>query len=430
MDMTALFTVALGLQEPWYVDKIEFKSIQEEAGYPPSLHIWLKFRRGSRFPCPVNGCGEPSPVHDTVEHTWRHLNFFQYKTFLHANVPRIRCCRHGVHTVQVPWARPGSGFTLLFESMILLMASQQPVSAIAKTIGETDTCLWRFIKKYVELARDHVDVSDVQALGMDETSKKGQNYITVFADLVRKCVLDIQPGKNAACVDAFCNWFESHGGHKDKVIAVTTDMALGFRAGILKHFSNAAQIIDKFHIIKHANEALDDVRKAESKKQPALKGSKYVWLKNFYSLSKAQIRKFCLMHATGMHLVTARAYRMKLAAQNIYERALTYEEAKEGFEKLISWIMHSNIPRMKSFAKMLKSHLPEILNYWRFKYTNAILEGLNSIIQNVKRRARGFRNDRYFSTMIFLTCGKLPIGLLKDANEWRRDLQVAEPATT
>ena len=114
------------------------------------------------------------------------------------------------------------------------------------------------------------------ALGMDETSKKGQNYITVFADLVRKCVLDIQPGKNAACVDAFCNWFESHGGHKDKVIAVTTDMALGFRAGILKHFNNAAQIIDKFHIIKHANEALDDVRKAESKKQPALKGSKYV----------------------------------------------------------------------------------------------------------------------------------------------------------
>ena len=90
---------------------------------------------------------------------------------------------------------------------------------------------------------------------------------------------------------------------------------------------------------------------------------------------------------------------------------------------------HSNIPRMKSFAKTLKSHLPEILNYWRFKYTNAILEGLNSIIQNVKRRARGFRNDRYFSTMIFLTCGKLPIGLLKDANEWRRDLQVAEPAT-
>lgn len=211
---------------------------------------------------------------------------------------------------------------------------------------------------------------------------------------------------------------------------MTTDMALGFRAGILEHFSNAAQIIDKFHIIKHANKALDDVRKAESKKQPALKGSKYVWLKNFDSLSKAQIRKYCLMHATGMHLVTARAYRMKLAAQNIYERALTYEEAKEGFEKLISWIMHSTIPRMKSFAKMLKSHLPEILNYWRFKYTNAILEGLNSIIQNVKRRARGFRNDRYFSTLIFLTCGKPSIGLLKDANEWRRDLQVAEPATT
>lgn len=109
MDMTALFTVALGLQEPWYVDKIEFKSIQEEAGYPPSLHIWLKFRRGSRFPCPVNGCGEPSPVHDTVEHTWRHLNFFSTRLSymptcresVAAGTGFIRCRSHGQGRVPV-----------------------------------------------------------------------------------------------------------------------------------------------------------------------------------------------------------------------------------------------------------------------------------------------------------------------------------------
>lgn len=107
MDTTSLFTAALQLPDPWRVSGVEFRD--EEDGRR-ELHIAIGFAAGSRFPCPEPGCGEAAcPVHDARERVWRHLNFFQYKAFIHAGVPRVTCPAHGVHAVPVPWARPGSG---------------------------------------------------------------------------------------------------------------------------------------------------------------------------------------------------------------------------------------------------------------------------------------------------------------------------------
>ena len=151
MDTTSLFTAALQLPDPWRVSGVEFRD--EEDGRR-ELHIAIGFAAGSRFPCPEPGCGEAAcPVHDARERVWRHLNFFQYKAFIHAGVPRVTCPAHGVHAVPVPWARPGSGFTLLFEAMVVELAKSQPVADIAEQVGEHDTRLWRFIRHYVDEAR-------------------------------------------------------------------------------------------------------------------------------------------------------------------------------------------------------------------------------------------------------------------------------------
>jgi transposase len=107
-QMKDLFRVALGLAEPWVVSKIEFSQEKHQ------LDLWLDFPAGSRFACPQ--CERPGVVYDTAERTWRHLNFFQHKTFLHARQPRIECPDHGVKTIEVPWARSGVGFTLLMEA--------------------------------------------------------------------------------------------------------------------------------------------------------------------------------------------------------------------------------------------------------------------------------------------------------------------------
>lgn len=403
MDTLNLFTTALNLDEPWTVSDVNF--LETDKGM--ELHIYIGFTKGGQFSCPVDNCQETATAYDTTRRTWRHLNFFQYKTFIHADLPRTKCPDHGVQTVHVPWARPGSGFTLLFEGWVVELAKHLTVSRIAKMIDEHDTRLWRFIKHYVNEARELEDYSDVTAIGIDETSKKGHNYITVAVDLEQRKVINVTPGKDSKTVDNFVEDFKKHGGNPGMINIITCDMSLGFKKGIKENFKNSNTVIDKFHVVKHANEAVDKVRKEEVKTNSVLKKTKYIWLKNDNNLTEYQKKK--KFNLSKLNLKTSRAYNMRLALQGIYESCVTVEQAKEGLKKLCSWMMHSRLEPMKAFAKTIRNHWEEILNYFRFRYTNAILEGMNSIIQNIKTRARGFRNDEYFKTLIYLVCGKLKL---------------------
>ena len=182
-------------------------------------------------------------------------------------------------------------------------------------------------------------------------------------------------------------------------------MSLGFRKGIRETFENSKTVIDKFHAIKHANEAVDKVRKAEAKQNAMLKNSKYLWLKNEANLTESRRAKKETLQKK--HLKTARAYAMRVEMQEIYMQALNRDDAEKRLKKLCSRMMHSRLEPMKKFCGTLRNHWEEILYYFEHPYTNAIPEGLNSLIQNIKRRARGFRNDEYFKTMICLGCGKL-----------------------
>ena len=184
-------------------------------------------------------------------------------------------------------------------------------------------------------------------------------------------------------------------------------MSLGFRKGINNNFPNATTVIDKFHVIKHANEAVDAVRKEEVKTNPLLKKTKYIWLKNSDNLTEKQSEK--KERLSKKRLKTGRAYSMRVTLQDIYETSNNRSEAEPQMKKLYSWLMKSRLEPMRKFAGLLKDHWKEILNYFEYRYTNAILEGMNSIIQNIKCRARGFKNDEYFKTMIYLVCGKLKI---------------------
>ena len=140
-----LFQLALGLVPPWMVADAKFDADKKR------LDIEIDFKTGGRFACP--DCGRADcPVHDTVKKTWRHLNFFQHQAFLHARVPRIDCPDHGARLVAVPWARPGSGFTLLFEAFVMTLVKGMPVAAAARLVGEHDTRQWRIVQHYVEKA--------------------------------------------------------------------------------------------------------------------------------------------------------------------------------------------------------------------------------------------------------------------------------------
>jgi len=210
MDYRAVFASALGIVSPWEVVEIRFSREQHQ------LDIWVDFPRGSTFACPA--CGRPgAKVYDTDQKTWRHLNFFQYRTYLHARVPRVECpggCP--VRQVQVPWARPRSEFTLYFEGLIMVLARDMPVKAIAELVGEHDTRLWRILDHYVNEARAKQDYSQVRRVGVDETAaKRGHNYISLFVDLDVPQLLFATPGKESDTVAAFSEDLQAHGGRPE-----------------------------------------------------------------------------------------------------------------------------------------------------------------------------------------------------------------------
>ncbi len=394
-----LFTRALGLGEPWRVVAVDF----DEAAR--SLELHLDFPVGARFACPR--CGGLCPVHDTALRRWRHLDFFQHEAHLCAPAPRVRCPEDGVLTVEVAWARAGSGFTLLFEALVMTLASEMPVAAIAGLVGEHDTRLWRVIGHYVEAARAREDWSPVSRVGLDETSfRRGQDYVSVFADLDRRRVVYAIEGRDAPVVAGFVAELEVHGGHPGQILEVCMDMSVAYQDGVATYLPDACVTFDRFHLVKLLGEAVDEVRRQERAEHAAsLRGSRYLWLKRPENLTPRQRIRLNALLAEPLR--TVRAYRLRLAFDQIFD--LPPEAAPAALERWRRRAMRSRLEPLRRFARTVAQHQVGILRWWTTKISNGLLEGLHSLVQAAKRRARGYRTTKNYITMIYLVAGKLDL---------------------
>lgn len=399
---TDLFQLALNLTAPWYVKASSFDAERKR------LDLTIDFTAGGTFPCPE--CGSAGcKAYDTSEKVWRHLNFFEHQAYLHVRVPRVDCTACGIKLVAVPWARNGSGFTLLFEAYVLSLVKEMPVSAVACLVAEHDTRIWRILHHYVENARAEADFSGVTEVGVDETaSKRGQNYITLFADLKEKRVLFATEGRDAATLGAFRADLEAHGSAAEEVRHLSMDMSPAFQKGAALYFPEAEITFDKFHVVKLLNEAVDEVRRAEQKEQPVLKGSRWVWSKNATNRTAKQQAAF--ERLSQLNLKTARAHRIKLSFQEFYQEHRLTAEAH--LKRWYFWATHSRLPAIIRVAKTIKKHWNGVLRYFDSKLTNAALEGINSLIQAARARARGYRSTRNMITMLYLIAGKLKLTAL------------------
>jgi transposase len=406
MQPEALFGMALGIVSPWEVTEVSFSKESNR------LDITIDFQRGATFPCPV--CGALSPAHDTTEKTWRHLNFFQYEAYLHARVPRVNCPNEGcgVKQIQVPWARAGSGFTLLFEALVMTMARDMPVNVMARLFSVTDTRLWRVINAYVETARANEDYSDVKRIGVDETStRKGHNYVTFFFDLDAKKLLFGTEGKDNKTVTEFVTDLLKHGGDPAQITDAAIDMSKAFIKGINEQLPNAVTTFDRFHLIKLMNEAMSTIRSEEARKFPEfLRKTRYLFLKNPEKLSPEEQARLDTMVVNQCHK-SVEAYTHKLNLQNVY-----FAESRQEAETLLSqWhkkASKSSIDLIQKMARTVKDHWDGILSYFDSLLTTGFLEGINSLIQAAKARARGYRNPRNMISMAYLIAGKLKFNKL------------------
>lgn len=407
MEQKDLFQLALGLTEPWFVTNVRLDLADEEKGRPGELHLYLDFRPGGRFACAQ--CGSAGlEVHDTMERSWQHLNFFQHLAWLHARTPRTRCGRCGVHLVSVPWARPNSGFTLLFEAFALMLVVQMPVLAASRLLHISDTRLWRILKAYVERARTVVDMSDVSVVAVDETSsRRGHTYVSLFADPrpSERKVLFVTEGKDQTTFDRFLEDFTAHGGKAEAVTDVVADMSAAFAAGAAKCFPGADLTHDKFHAMKLVSDAVDKTRRLEVASRPELKGTRYIFLKNPLNLTEAQQERWDQLKDGNLR--TLKAYQLYLAFRDIWDYAP--EKAPTALGRWISWAMRSRIEPMVKAARTIRVRVPSILRVLSNDLTTAVMEGINSLVQAAKARARGYRNPENFITIIYLIAGKLDL---------------------
>jgi transposase len=413
MTPEKLFHELLGLGLNWEVIESRF---ERESGT-----VFLEIRETPKLwelvRCPAEG-GLVFCYDHTEVLTWRHLNVFQHRCEITCRLPRGKCrqCGH-VFRVRPPWEGLSTHFTKEFEAFALLLMREMPMSKVAETVGETDTRLWRMLFRQVDAAYAEADFSNVCCVGVDEMSvRKGHEYISVFADLIRKRVLFAAAGKDRETWLKFVEALEQHNGHRQSLTQVSMDMSPAYQRGVADHCRNAQVVFDKFHVIKNANEAVDKVRRTEVRLGgqgiwAALHKSQWLWRKNPENLTALEQER--LAKIKDKKLATAKAYQMRLVLQDIY-RSPTAGSARRRFQVWCRWVRWvarfykaGLLASMVKLAHMIKNHLTGILAHWKWGVTNAFMEGLNSVFSATKRKARGYRSTTHLIAMLYFTAGKL-----------------------
>lgn len=396
--MHDLFTVALGLQAPWRVDDVRF---EPEAG---EIHFDVSCTE-QRLTCPACQVAE-QPVHDRKARSWQHLHFFQYRAYIHAQVPRVTCDHCGKTTqVPVPWARPGSGFTLLFEAFAVALARHLPVRQVGAMLGVSDARLWRALKALVDAARVQESHVGVRHIGVDEKHVGRQGYISVFHDAGEQKVLFTTTGRQGDAFERFADDLRAHGGAPEGIEAVSMDFSKAYRAGARKTLPQAQLCFDPFHMVKLAHAALEQVRRTEVRSEPDLRGVRWGTLKRPENWTFDQYLDMAWLKTSGLE--TARAWRLKERLRDIVAMARNGEPARPLFTAWISWARRCRLAPFKRLGATLREHLDGIVSAFELGLSNAGAESINARIQAAIVRAHGFRTLEHLQTIIYLVAGKL-----------------------
>lgn len=397
---------SLNLDEAWYIQGINFDDEDR------SMHIYVSAQKDARFLCPQCDSATTRYGYENTERIWRHGDCFFCLSYVHCRRPRV-CCPHcGVMQINAPFERKNSRFTLSFEGYVMLILADMPRAKAAEALRCDEKSLASILSYWVDKAVNDRTLEDTRKLAIDETSfRRGHSYVTLVIDAEKRCVIDVEKGRDRSAIAAFADKLEEHGGACQAITTVTSDMSKSYLPAIAKKFHNAVNVIDKFHVKKILIEALDKVRKNEQKqtlnKQELFRGRRLFMIPQ-ERLTLEQGEK--LVSLSKVYPQTGRASRIVAALDDFYN-CRTQDEAEHTFEKLYSWMRHCRLEPMKKAAESLMRHKNNILAYFEERITNAICEGINSIIQAAKRKARGFHTFEGYAAMIYLVAGKLELAV-------------------
>ncbi len=403
MKDTQLYSQILGIEKPWKVTDVKVSLPEDE------VEVIVE-HGGGKLSCPK--CGKTCPGYDKRRRRWRHLDTCQLKTLLVADVPRVECAEHGVVNVSVPWAEPGSGFTAMFEALVIDWLQVASISAVADRMKLSWNAVDGIMQRAVKRGLSRRAALSPARISVDETAyRKGHDYITVVTDQVQGVVLHVADDRKTGSLAEFYALLSEE--QKAGIESVCMDMWPAYIRATREALSDANSRIafDRFHVAQYLGKAVDQVRKQEhrqllSQGDDRMKGSKYQWLRNRRNMSRRQQLDFSVLRQSS--LKTARAWAIKDFASQLWNyRSRTW--AEKGWKRLLGWMARSRLKPMEQTGKTLRTHLWGILNAVILGVDNSHAESMNSRIKTVKVRARGFRNKQRFRNAIYFHLGGLQL---------------------
>jgi len=341
---------------------------------------------------------------------WRDLKMRKLALALAYTPRRVVCPDCGVRVEKVPWADRWSRVTKALSRALAELARRADLSTVAHQFAINWKTVASIIHRVVQWGLAKRRKRPLRVLGIDEVSRKrGHQYLTLVYDLERGELVWIGKDRTSATLGGF---FDELGKRRSRSLqAVCLDMRAPYRDVVTERAPQATICFDRFHVVRHLNAAVDEVRRSLVGKlagptKALIKGTRFVLLKNPWTLTPKQKRSLSSL-ARSNHLL-ARAWYLKEDFQRFWDY-LHETWAWRHLDQWLWWASHSRLEPFKQFARMIRKHKDGILAWTKMRISNGALEGMNNKVKLVSHRSYGFRNDDRYIEAIYHNCASLPL---------------------
>lgn len=383
--------------------------------------IWFRSREKAMYllvkpyknGCMCPECGRRCKIKRimTDSRTWRDVIVCGWQIYFVYYPKEVVCPTHGRVQEQIPWADSYARVTYRFEYLMLVYCQMMTQKAAAELLHIPKSTFSDILHRTIERVREGHRIRGLRSIGIDELSyKKGRKYVTVVYDLERGRVLWVGKGKGRDTIDLFFNK-ELSDYQKKHIEWACCDMSETFIGAINEHCKNAKLVLDRFHIAKALNEAMDEVRKEQWRnttgdERKMLKGLRWILFR--HSSDRTRHDKYIINNLRKCNRKIHRASVLKDEFELFWDYSAPWA-ARRFLKRWSTTALKSRLEPIRKFVKTIREHSEHIITFVESRLTNATAEGLNRIIRMVKNRSSGFRSVEAFIDLIYLTVGDVDI---------------------
>lgn len=378
------------------------------------IKIQIASRKNSRGLC--SKCERPGPTYDHLpERSWRFIPLWAILVFLKYAPRRIKCRDCGVHVEKVPWATGKLHLADPFRLLLSHWARKLSWKETAQSFRVNWNDVFSSIKWVVAYGKQHRSLEGTYAIGIDEihVRKKNTKFWTLVYQIDENCrrLLWVGKGRSAKTLHGFLDSLTD--SIREGIKVVCSDMCQAYLTVVAERLGHALQILDRFHIRKMQNEAVDDIRREEAKAMaeagldPLLKKTRWIFLKNRGNWTRREKQK-----AGSLQKANLRNFRTFVFVES-FGHFWKYKSSTWAGKFLDQWcrkVAWSKLEPLKKRARSIKKHRPLLLNYFKARkvYSSGVVEGLNNKVKLVIKRSYGFRTDEALELALYHSLGKLP----------------------